>query len=181
MPALRAPDPPLSDGAVCLRGWRDADVSDLAAMFDEPEIARWLDVPTPYRHLDALEFLTVQPTLLAHGESLPLAITSPEEQLLGSIALHLRPDARGEFGYALASAARGRGVGTRALRLFSRWAFKELDLARLEVLVQPGNGASLRMAERSGYRRDGLLRSYRTFRGRRADFVMLSLLCEDSS
>src|SRR5947209_5613156 len=125
MSALRAPEPPLSDGAVGLRGWRDDDAAELALMFDEPEIARWIDVPSPYRHRDALEFLTAQPALLAHGESLPLAITSPQGRLLGSIGLHLRPDARGEFGYALAAWARGRGFGTRALRLFSRWAFDE--------------------------------------------------------
>jgi RimJ/RimL family protein N-acetyltransferase len=179
MAALRAPEPPLSDGAVTLRGWRDRDAADLAEMFDEPQIARWLDVPSPYRRRDAFEFLTAQPAVLAHGESIPLAITSREDRLLGSIGLHLRPDARGEFGYALASWARGGGFGTRALRLFSRWAFDELDLARLEVLVQPGNNPSLRMAERAGYRREGLLRAYRTFRGRRADFVMLSLLQDD--
>lgn len=181
MPALRAPDLPLSDGVVRLRGWCDRDAPDLVSMFDEPEIARWLDVPSPYRHRDALDFLAIQPSPTAHGESLPLAVTGTDDQLLGSIALHLRPDARGEFGYALASWARGRGLGTRALRLFSSWAFDELDLARLEVLVQPDNRTSLRMAERAGYRREGLLRSYRTFRGRRADFVMLSLLWHDDA
>jgi [ribosomal protein S5]-alanine N-acetyltransferase len=44
------------------------------------------------------------------------------------------------------------------------------------VLVQPDNAPSLAMAERVGFRREGLLRSYRVIRGRRVDFVMLSLL-----
>jgi RimJ/RimL family protein N-acetyltransferase len=47
---------------------------------------------------------------------------------------------------------------------------------RLEVLVQPQNEASLALAERVGFRREGLMRSHSVIRGRRVDMVMLALL-----
>ena len=76
----------------------------------------------------------------------------------------------------VAAWARGRGVGTRALRLFARYAFDMLRLERLELLVQPGNEASLALGERVGFTREGVMRSHSLVRGERKDMVMMSLL-----
>jgi RimJ/RimL family protein N-acetyltransferase len=177
MPALAPPDPPLTDGVVALRGWRDADAAAIAAMMDEPEIARYTRAPSPYRERDAVEWLALQPAMMRRHEELWLLVVDPaSDELLGSMSLRFRGEGRGEFGYLLARPARGRGIGTRALRLFARWAFEEHGMERLEVLVQPGNQASIAMAERAGFRREGLLRSHSVIRGERVDMVMLALL-----
>lgn len=174
------PDPPLTDGVIALRSWHTRDTAQLVAMFDDAEIARWTRAPTPYREADALEWLITQRALARRGSSLSLAIAEPgDDRLLGSITLRMLPDERGEFGYALARWARGRGAGTRALTLFSQWAFVAAGRERLEVTVEPENGRSLRLAERAGYRREGLLRSHHSNKGRRVDVVMLALLPGD--
>ena len=67
-------------------------------------------------------------------------------------------------------------MATRALKLLSRWAFERHDLDRLEILVQPANEASLAVAEKVGFRREGLPRSHSVIRGRRVDMVVLALL-----
>jgi Acetyltransferase (GNAT) domain len=54
-----------------------------------------------------------------------------------------------------APAARGRGLATAAARLLCRWGFEELGLERIELLVQPGNAPSRRVAERLGAVPDG--------------------------
>jgi RimJ/RimL family protein N-acetyltransferase len=83
----------------------------------------------------------------------------------------------GHVGYWCASGARGRGITTTALRLLSRYAFDELGLERLELVTDPDNHASQRVAEKAGYRREGILRSHiRHPDGRRRDSVMFSLL-----
>ena len=175
MAALAPPDPPLTDGVVALRGWRDADAGAIAAMMDEPEIARFTRAPSPYGERDAIAWLALHPALLRRREELPLAVVDPgDERLLGSVSLRFRGDGRGEFGYVVAAPARGRGTGTRALRLLSRYAFEEHRLERLELLVQPDNEASLALAERVGFRREGVLRSYTTIRRRRVDMVLLA-------
>ena len=177
MPALAPPDPPLADGVVALRGWRDTDVPAIAAMMDEPEIARYTRAPSPYRERDAIQWRALHPTMMRRHEELPLAVVDAAGgDLLGSISLRLRGDARGELGYLVAAHARRRGVGTRALRLLARWAFEQHGMERLELLVQPSNVASLAMAERVGFRREGLLRSHSVMRGERVDMVMLALL-----
>jgi RimJ/RimL family protein N-acetyltransferase len=177
VPPLAPPDPPLTDGLVTLRGWRDADVPALTALMDDPEIARWTRAPAPYEERHAIEWMATHSTLMRRRSELPLAITAAEGgELLGSIALRFPEDGRGEFGYLLGAAARGRSVATRALRLYASWAFDALGIERLEVLVQPDNEASLALAERVGFRREGVLRSYTAIRGQRADMVVLGML-----
>ena len=177
MAPLTHPDPPPTDGVVSLRAFRDLDVPAITAMMEEPEIARWTRAPSPYRERDAIGWVTTHPAMLRRRESVPFAIAdATSDELLGSIALRFREEGRGELGYLVAAPARRRGVATRALRLCSRYAFEEHGLARLEVTVHPGNEASLALAERVGFRREGVLRSFSEIRGRRLDMVMLGLL-----
>jgi RimJ/RimL family protein N-acetyltransferase len=117
------------------------------------------------------------PSQMRRGDALALAvIDTDDDALLASIDLRIRGEGRGEFGYVVASWARRRGVGTRALRLFSGYAFDQLGLARLELLVQPDNLPSLALAHRAGFTREGVLRMHSLVREGRRDMVMLSLL-----
>ena len=55
-----------------------------------------------------------------------------------------------ELGYTIAPEARGRGVATKALRQVTEWAFAELGLIRIELLISVENAASKKVAERCG-------------------------------
>jgi RimJ/RimL family protein N-acetyltransferase len=63
------------------------------------------------------------------------------------------------------------------LRRWREDGFEELSLQRLELITDPDNRASQRVAEKAGYRREGVLRSHMDHPdGRRRDSVMFSLL-----
>jgi RimJ/RimL family protein N-acetyltransferase len=180
MASLAPPHPPLDDGVVTLRAWRSSDAAELTRMFQHPEAVRWTRAPSPYREHDAHAWLASLPTQMRRGDALPLAVEdSGDGQLLASIDLRMRGEGRAEFGYVVADWAQRRGIGTRALRLYSRWAFEKLGLKRLELLVQPDNGASLALGRRAGFTREGLLRSHSVVRGGRRDMVVMSLLPAD--
>lgn len=87
----------------------------------------------------------------------------------------------GEIGCCIVPAARGRGIATEALHLLTDWAFEELGLGRVQVFVACENLPALRLAERAGFRREGLLRSYLEVEGRRVDALVLSRLPEDAA
>jgi len=53
MPAIELPDPPLSDGAVVLRGFESSDVPALVAACQDPLISRFTLVRSPYGEDDA--------------------------------------------------------------------------------------------------------------------------------
>jgi RimJ/RimL family protein N-acetyltransferase len=163
----------LEDDAILLRPFGEDDVPAIVAACQDPEIPRWTHVPSPYTEEDARAFL-------ARSADGSFAITDAQTgELLGAIGLHRVEEGIGQIGYWVVRAARGRGVATRALRLISRWGFEELGLPRLQLLTEPENTPSQRVAEKAGFQREGLLRAYAVLKGRRPDFYMYSLLPGD--
>jgi RimJ/RimL family protein N-acetyltransferase len=151
------------------------DAPVVAAACQDPEIPRWTMVPTPYSEAEARAFLAH--VTQGPEDQLNLAITRVEDgSVAGSITIWLVKPQVAEFGYWAAPEARGRGYTPRALRLFAEWAFDELKVARLQLGTIPGNVASERVAEKVGFTREGILRSFLDQRGERRDVTMWSLL-----
>jgi RimJ/RimL family protein N-acetyltransferase len=59
------------------------------------------------------------------------------------------------------------------------WGFAELGMQRLELLISVVNEPSKRVAERSGFSREGILRSYHLKAGFREDIEIRSRLRSD--
>jgi ribosomal-protein-alanine N-acetyltransferase len=181
---LRLPDPPLRDELVLLRGWREDDVPRLVRACRDPEIARWTRVPSPYTETQAWAWVADQARRLSSGEELDLAVVDAASgALVGAVGLmrFLWEYRRAEIGYWAAKEARRRSVASRAVRLLSGWALAELGIERIELLAQPDNVASQGVAERCGFTREGLLRSYHEIKGRRVNVIMFSLLRTDAA
>jgi ribosomal-protein-alanine N-acetyltransferase len=66
----------------------------------------------------------------------------------------------GFLGYWAFAPSAGRGYLSEALPLAIRYAFHGLGLHRLEANIQPGNRASIRLAERCGFRNEGYSPDY---------------------
>ena len=82
-------------------------------------------------------------------------------ELLGSVSLDLFADRQAaEIGYWVKKEARRRGVALGAARLVIDWAFEELGVERLEILMYPGNEASQALAGKLGFTRECLLRGF---------------------
>jgi RimJ/RimL family protein N-acetyltransferase len=106
---------------------------------------------------------------------------TPRGEFLGFAAIvDLDLEGRqGEIGYVVTPDARGRGVATRGLRLVTGWALDELGLLRVELHIDPENTASIRVAERCAYVREGVLRSLHFKEDIRGDTAIYSLLRTD--
>jgi RimJ/RimL family protein N-acetyltransferase len=163
----------LSDGIVTLRGWREEDAPAVFEACQDGEILRWMPIiPRPYTMDDALAFVRDDIGLGANQ----FAVTM-DGQVVASVGLRTKRFQRGEIGYWCAPAARGRGIVPRAARLLCRYAFDSLGIERLEMTADPDNRASQRVAEKVGFRREGVLRSHMSHPdGCRRDSVMFSLL-----
>lgn len=163
----------LRDGYLLLRAWRKEDAEVVYEECRDPETQRWLPtLPRPYTLTDAYEFVTGALDLGG-----PQYAITEDGAVVGSIGIRLGADASGHIGYWCTRGARGRGVATRALRRLCRHALEDLRLERLELFADPENVASQRVAEKVGFRREGVLRSHLCHPdGRRRDSVVLSLL-----
>jgi RimJ/RimL family protein N-acetyltransferase len=164
----------LRNADLLLRPWAEGDVDAIVEGCNDPEIARWIPtIPYPYTREDALSFLRGEAAPGHEAFAIELA-----GRVVGGIGMGVNThDYRGRMGYWVAEAARGRGTCTRALGLLSRHALEERGLQRLELITDPDNVASQRVAEKVGFRREGVLRAHlRHPDGRIRDSVMFSLL-----
>jgi len=90
-----------------------------------------------------------------------------------------REAATAELGYVVVEQARGRGYASRALSLLTDWGFAELGAERLELLIGVDNEPSKRVAQKCGYQREGVLRSFAVKPGVREDMELWSRLPTD--
>jgi RimJ/RimL family protein N-acetyltransferase len=178
---LSYPEPPLSDGVVVLRRWVESDIGCVEEASHDPSIPEGTTVPAKFTPAEGLAWIERQWGRADNGEGLSLAITDAGSgEALGAVVLLFRrPPHTAEIGYWLIPRARARGLGSRAVALLARWAVTDAQLARVEALVVPDNIPSQRVLEKAGFRREGHLRSYLVFDGRRADAFIYSLLPSD--
>jgi RimJ/RimL family protein N-acetyltransferase len=180
---LAYPEPPLADGAVVLRRWRESDLGCVEEASRDAEIPDGTTVPARFTPAEGVAWIERQWGRHDKDEGLSLAIADARsDEALGNINLLFRKQ-RGtaEIGYWLVERVRGRGLGSSAVALLAPWAVADGGLERVEALVLPGNVASQRVLEKAGFRREGLLRSYLVIRDRRFDALIYSLLPSDLS
>ncbi len=160
---MTEPQPVLTDGDVTLRPWRDDDVAVAVAGHDEV-IAHWFGWP-----VDAVTEETQRRAIAdwrssyaADREVVGFAVEAGQK-LVGTVDVRRRDDGVGELSWALFRGSRGQGHATRAVRLLADYALRAADAGglgywRVEAKVEPENRASLRVATRSGLRREGVRR-----------------------
>ena len=157
MRALEPPRPPLTDGVVALRGLRADDTDQVVAALRDPDIVRWTRVPPDYTPEHFADYLRRSADSAAAGTALSLLIVDAADhgRVLGSCGLHELGSGRPDIGYWVGRGHRGQGVAPRALTLMRDHALGTLGLAFVEVLVNPDNGPSQRVAEKAGFERTG--------------------------
>jgi ribosomal-protein-alanine N-acetyltransferase len=85
----------------------------------------------------------------------------------------------GQIGYWIGERYSGKGYMSEALRLVTRYAFDTLRLHRVEAACIPKNIPSVRVLEKAGFQREGLLRSYLRINGAWQDHYLYALIADD--
>ena len=104
------------------------------------------------------------------------------DEVIGSceaVRLSDPPLASGMVGYWIREARRGRGYMPEALQMLCSHLHTVGGLKRIEAGCLPGNTASHRVLEKSGFRREGRARSFAEINGRYEDHVMFARLNSD--
>ena len=83
-----------------------------------------------------------------------------DDKLVGGcgITIHQSRMFIGEIGYFIDEAYWGKGIAAKAVRKLEKIGFKEIGLKRIEILMNPKNIASERVAIKCGYQKEGLMR-----------------------
>jgi RimJ/RimL family protein N-acetyltransferase len=161
-----------------LRGVEKEDIEPVREWLTDPELLHVLGArPIPISNIDAEKL----PELFRLREGRVLAITTRDKQLVGLIAVGnfhefnrtaqviVLIGNRGEW---------GRGFGTDALRMVTKFAFDDLNLNSLEAYIPEFNSRALKAFAKVGYQREGQLRQRLFLRGRYWDVVVASAIRE---
>ena len=81
--------------------------------------------------------------------------------------------------YWVRASRAGEGIATIAVNLVARYCFEKLNFHRIEIIVSKENATSLRVAEKLGAVREGLLRNRLQLHGSPCDAYMHSLIPKD--
>jgi RimJ/RimL family protein N-acetyltransferase len=168
-------------GQVRLEPLGERHLDGITALVSDPDVLRFTRVPEPPPPGFARDWLARYEPGSHDGTRAGFAAVDVRGAFLG-LALAPDIDVGGrevELGYIVAPAARGRGVATTILRELTRWAFAEAGALRAYLLIDTGNVASQRVAERCGYVLEGVLRSVHLKQDRRSDQMIWSRLPSD--
>lgn len=184
--AVRTPPSPegleLTDGVVTLRPYQPRDVARLheAAKESSEEAYRFLPWCHPeYQESDAISYVGTRDQAWETGEEYAFTVNDPETgRFLGGCGIMLTHRAHriGEVGYWTRTSATQRGVASRAVNLLAPFGLVRLGLERLEILMAIENVGSMRVAEKAGAKKEGILRRRLRIHGKNQDAMLFALV-----
>ena len=146
-------------GDLCVRDWRRDDLPSLLRYANNPKIASNLrdQFPHPYTRREGIEYLNY-----VRSAHIPLSFAIEfGGEAVGGLGFKQGVDIARlsmEMGYWLGEPFWGRGLTTRAVTAASDWAFDNYKVVRLFATTFAHNVASMRVLEKSGFEREGILR-----------------------
>ena len=133
---------------------------------DIPALKKWMPNESIYTYWGkGPSKAEKQPELLFEKKERPtksfhLGIAEKEtDEVIGDVWVYLiENDRMAQIAIRLAKEKHGRGYGTEALSAMTGFCFENTELKRLWTQVDVRNTASVRMLEKCGYTREGLIR-----------------------
>jgi len=167
----------LQGSGFTLRGWLHGDEKSLQKHADNPRVSAFLmdRFPYPYTIQDAIAWVN----FIQNRQPLTNFAIVIDNEACGGIAIDLMINANsktGEIGYWLAEPYWGRGIATEAVNLITAYAFKYLAIIRIEAGVFSKNTASMRVLEKAGYVKEGIMRNALIKNGEVMDKHMYAIL-----
>ncbi|WP_433610562.1 GNAT family N-acetyltransferase [Dactylosporangium sp. CA-139114] len=182
--ALSHPPGRLPAGPCTLRLLRESDLDDVVATFRDPGTVQWTSIPLDYGPEQGLDFIThAYPAMWLRGTGVGFAFADGDDRFAGTVDLRISAldPVTAEVGYSAAPWARGKGYTTEAVRAACGYGFERLALGRIVWRAHVGNDASRRVAEKVGFKVEGVQRDSCVQRGERVDGWVATLLPGDLS
>ena len=136
-----------------LRVFRSEDIEDFAPIESDPEVMRfYASGPRPREQSERNIGKFIQ-TQKENGFSFWAVIHKADQRFIGYCGLlpqMIDGTVEPEIGYKLAVSHWGQGLATEAAGAVRLWGFAHLDVPRLVSIIDPGNAASIRVAEKNG-------------------------------
>lgn len=170
----------LIDDNLLLRSFQQDDAAELFKAVDESRMhlrpwLRWVDATTKQEHIQQFIHRTLHQ--LHNQEALELGLVH-NQHIIGGIGMHdwdhmLK---KAQLGYWVRKEYEGQGIVNRALKRFIDFLFEKPGLNKIEIHFMPSNKRSAAVAERLGFKIEGVIRQSYFFNGKLEDLIITGLL-----
>ncbi|RIW37266.1 N-acetyltransferase [Bacillus salacetis] len=157
------------DGEIRISLFQPYHAPELFQLVDDNReiLGKWLSFPHKTRTIeDSRLFIERSLTRFENDHGFWAGIWLKDE-LAGAIGyLYMDPSARKtEIGYWLGRGFEGNGLVTKSCVCFVNHAFEGLELNKVEINMSEQNARSIAVAERLGFKREGLIRDFEFLNG----------------
>lgn len=140
-----------------------ADSASLFRILSDEQVTRFYDDAAFTDLSQASEQIEAWENGYQHRRCIRWAITCKDDPIMiGSCGFYgIHPwHLRASIGYELARSFWRTGIMSEALRAILAVGFNEMGLNRIDAVVLPANIASIRLLDKLGFEKEGLLRGY---------------------
>ena len=168
-------------GRISLRPLTGADAAAFVPWVNDPEVTRTLAIGARVMDVRAEEVFIEKTNASAHAVLFGIVVRETG-RLIGSTGLDQLDFRNQSASFSIMigeKSAWGKGYGTEATALVVQYAFGELHLNRVQLQVFEYNLRGIRVYEKVGFRREGVLRQEHVYDGRFWDTVVMAILREE--
>ena len=173
--------PILETDRLILRQVTQDDANSLLKYLSDKDVMKYVGLE-PFKSIDdALDEISWYKSIFEKRTGIRWGITlKGQGEVIGScgflnlVSQHYRSEIGVESGEHW-----GKGIASEAFEAVIRYGFEQMNLQRIEALIEPPNKPSQKLAEKQGFIREGLLKNYEFNCGKFDDLYMYSLLKQD--
>lgn len=174
--------PILETERLTLRQVTQEDADNLLVYLSDVDVMKYYGLE-PFKSInDAFDEISWYQSIFEKGTGIRWGITLKEQdEIIGSCGFFnkVAQHHRAEIGFELSKEHWGKGIASEAIKTVLYYGFEQMDLQRIEALIEPPNITSQKVVERQGFIREGLLRNYEYTCGKFDNLYMYSLLKQD--
>jgi ribosomal-protein-alanine N-acetyltransferase len=175
---------PIETERLLLRTITMKDAPDIFAYASDPEVTKYVRFVTHKSIKDTHAFIRrVQASYKKGITPLWGMQSKSSSRMIGALGFLQwpNPDQRAELGYVVNRNVWGQGYVTEATKAVCDFAFKKMNVNRIEAGTIVGHAASERVLQKCGFKFEGVLRQREFIKGKFPDVTMYSLLRQDYS
>jgi len=176
------PFPALETERLNLRQITREDADDIFALYALPEVVQFINLEPFEKVKQAVALIDSFDALFASGHGIRWGIFTLEENHLIGTCGYKEWDPRrfrAEISYDLAPANWGSGYMREALVAVLGYGFHQMNLRRVEGMVDPLDTRSHNLLTGLGFRMEGVLREHDYIKGAFQDDMIFALLHQD--
>jgi RimJ/RimL family protein N-acetyltransferase len=168
--------------SIQLRAFERDDLEQVIRWVNDESITRNLSDAFIYPVSRSDEMKWLESVALANHREKVFAIVKETGELIGSVGLHNLNwvERKGELGILIGEkSCWGKGYGKEAILAILHIAFNRMNLHRVYLRVFENNERAIRLYEKCGFRREGLLREDHYYAGEYFNTLVMGILRDE--